>query len=196
MLFALADTHALSSVRTHWGDLQPRKSRWLTTANTSDWSFTLGYIALCLFGALPHVPTCLCFWIHLDIYLTSEVWQPASASSISSCAAPWCSTWGMNGRSSSTPSSNPGSTTSQCSRTSLTSGTRSQFHLSFSSCWLYVWWSQHNATCLVHTTKCGTGKKNKNNLQRPFDINTFHFLRELLQFAKDNDAIAQEIAMR
>lgn len=39
-------------------------------------------------------------------------------------------------------------------------------------------------------------KKNKNNLQRPIDINTFHFLRELLQFAKDNDAIAQEIAMR
>lgn len=51
----------------------------------------------------------------------------------------------------------------------------------------HVWYTQLNVE---------QAKKNKNNLQRPIDINTFHFFRELLQFAKDNDAIAQEIAMR
>lgn len=51
----------------------------------------------------------------------------------------------------------------------------------------HVWYTRLNVE---------QAKKNKNNLQRPIDINTFHFLRELLQFAKDNDAIAQEIAMR
>lgn len=48
--------------RTHWGNRQPRKFHWLTTANTSIWSFSPRHVAVCLFvcscvclfGTLPH----------------------------------------------------------------------------------------------------------------------------------------------
>lgn len=42
-----------------------------------------------------------------------------------------------------------------------------------------------------------TGRPQTNNNQQILtDINIFHSLRELLQFVKDNDDIAQEIAVR
>lgn len=57
-------------------------------------------------------------------------------------------------------------------------------------------YQKSKSTINVDQAKKKQQQKKTHNLAIKIDINMFHFLRELLQFVKDNDAVAQEIALR
>lgn len=106
---------AFVSVRIHWENLQLQRFLWWITASTSE--LHTDNPSSGGSDASNHLWTS-----PADIYSTSVVWRPASASNISSSAAPWSSMLGKSGWSSSTLSSSRGSTTSQSSRICQTFG--------------------------------------------------------------------------